>query len=72
MAYIQNIGNAKLYINGELALNSNGSIPTINTTYPIYIGKHAVLAGNYTGFLDDIMIYGRLLTENEIKSLAKI
>ena len=63
----------KFYIDGDLVSVSCGhnwggwsySFPN----FPLSIGKGASLASNFTGYLDDIAIWKRELTQNEIIEL---
>jgi prefoldin subunit 5 len=68
--------NYTYYVNGELDKSITTSInPTPNTLYPIRIGGviTPLTTDNrelFTGRIDDIRIYNRALTQNEISYLA--
>jgi hypothetical protein len=57
----------KLYINGELVGPSSG-IKINHSTAPLYFGKSSS-AYYWDGKIDDIRIYNRALSEDEIKTL---
>ncbi|OHD11004.1 MAG: hypothetical protein A2086_10055 [Spirochaetes bacterium GWD1_27_9] len=66
-----NGGTIKLYVNGKL--NSISS-STLNWSYvnnpPIYIGDSSdAYWEEFKGIIDDIRIYNRTLTDEEIESL---
>lgn len=70
--YNQLIGH-EIYINGQLVSSDNltGNVQP-NTTYDLYIGSHQPFNVNYwswSGKLDDISIYNRALTQQEIINL---
>ncbi len=67
--------NTKIFRNGillsENCSEQNTSITSISGTYPIYFGRYHGLAANgfFQGALDDISIYDRALTDEEISAL---
>ncbi len=79
ISYDGNIGNnttiAKFYKNGILmsseCFNVNNSKTNISQLIPITFGRYhgTVQTGFYNGLLDDIAIYNRALTQQEITSL---
>ncbi|RKN80268.1 LamG-like jellyroll fold domain-containing protein [Ulvibacterium marinum] len=59
-------GQASLYINGEL----KGTRPDISDSFTWELNRSNIYLGlSYIGFMDDLSIYNRALTENEIKAL---
>lgn len=57
----------KIYLNGILNKTETGSCGiTNNNTGDLYLGK------NYTGTLDDVIIYNRILTQTEITELYNL
>ncbi|HCO92553.1 MAG TPA: hypothetical protein DIU00_01140, partial [Phycisphaerales bacterium] len=63
-------GEKKLYINGELAGESNATMPP-NTAQVLRIGGGATEgAGNYffVGKVDDVRVYNHVLTEGDIQA----
>ncbi|WP_161491582.1 LamG-like jellyroll fold domain-containing protein [Sedimentisphaera salicampi] len=67
-----NENEGRLYINGELAAERTDIVHSpANTSVPIRIGKPAEAAVEeaFFGILDDVVIYGRPLSHEEIRSL---
>jgi len=62
----------KFYINGVFDTEHENFSPTTLTKYPILIGKSASIAqtdhGTYEGFLDNVMIFNRSLSEKEVNT----
>lgn len=59
-------GTATLYVDGK----SIGSTPVIGDTFSMQPSKGAIRLGlNYTGLIDDLEIYNRVLTAKEIANL---
>ncbi len=58
-------GNIDIYVDGTLK-NSGGGYPPLNTTHtsPVQFGRGG--PGYFNGIMDDIAIYDRALSENEI------
>jgi hypothetical protein len=71
-----NTSISKIYKNGNLLGNIcfsvDNSTTNISNQYPIVFGRYhgSIQTGFYTGFLDDIRIYNRVLTQEEITYLA--
>jgi hypothetical protein len=67
------INGKSIYINGKLyASNPQVGVITSNNIYNLYLGSHQPFAVNnwsWDGKLDDIGIWNRALTEDEIKGL---
>jgi hypothetical protein len=61
-----------LYINGALRATSNSAGPIASNEYNVNIGRESV--GNrflYDGAIDDVRIYNRALTEDEIAQIMR-
>jgi len=72
--YSKTTGVSKIYINGVLSNTTiAGSISSNYSTGNMYIGKAGNLSGQtyFTGKMDDIRIYKRVLNQNEVKALFK-
>lgn len=63
--------NLKLYVNGVLKKDYSGAANSITDTNVLKIGQVPGGAGYYSGELDDIAVYNRVLTDNEITALFK-
>lgn len=69
------IGNESLYINGELFDTQNRTLQIRDSDLPIIIGADIITyqLDNYfrffSGTIDDVLIYDRVLSEDEILSL---
>ncbi|WP_282161548.1 LamG-like jellyroll fold domain-containing protein [Ulvibacterium marinum] len=62
-------GEASLYMNGEL----KGTRPDISDSFTWELNRSNIYLGlSYIGFMDDLSLYNRALTENEIKSLYSL
>ncbi|WP_299532011.1 LamG-like jellyroll fold domain-containing protein [Ulvibacterium sp.] len=62
-------GKASLYINGEL----KGARSNITDSFTWELDRSNIYLGlSYIGFMDDLSIYNRDLTENEIKALYSL
>lgn len=63
-----------IYVNGvsvPVTRTPNDSLPTINTTTPLYVGKNpAVSSESYDGLVDDVRIYNVALSEQEVQGIA--
>jgi hypothetical protein len=60
---------SKVYINGALDTSfDNAKLPQ-NSNYDLFIGQEPVGGNNFSGMIDDIRIYNRALSEDEIKAL---
>jgi len=68
--YVVGVANGthiKIYINGELsALKANAE--SVDYNYPVEIGRNGVSSGSFfKGIIDEVRIYNRALTEEEIR-----
>ena len=64
-------GEAKQYINGELVKSKTGFTEIVSGSHNLRIGVHG--AENYfNGLIDEVRIYNRALSEEEIKQLYKL
>jgi hypothetical protein len=60
----------KIYIDGVLDVTSPGTGQINISTYDLYIGENSQATGRFFhGLLDDVRIYGRALTEDEIQGI---
>ncbi len=69
-----NEGNTlKLFIDGEIDSSTSFSLtPNLQNNSNLFIGKRSSSnTNNFTGILDDIRIYNRALSDQEISSLSK-
>ncbi len=74
VTYDQTSGIAQLYIDGVLNTSKNlGKFVPVTGSYGLTIGNHPAQSGTeFTGMMDEIRIYERVLTAAEIKKLAAI
>ena len=72
ITYDQTTGIAQLYIDGTLNTSKNlGKFVPVTGSYGLTIGNHPAQSGTeFTGMMDEIRIYERVLTAAEIKQLA--
>jgi len=62
---------ARLYVNGnEVASASLGSF-TLQTTYDLAIGKRLSSTNIFNGLIDDVRIYNRALSADEVRQIYK-
>lgn len=69
VAFVAQVGNGSLYVDGEPVATGpfNGAIGAAGTTQPLQIGGPNLL-GNYAGFIDDITIWNRALSLDDIQA----
>lgn len=60
----------KLYLNGTLVGSATGSA-TLNSSVDLWIGKRLVNNNTFTGRIDDVRVYNRVLSASEIAQLYK-
>lgn len=71
IAFVCDNGDLKLFINGVADNTASGSVPQ-SSNYSFVIGKNYLVSnGFYNGLIDDLIIYNKVLTSNEIKVLAQ-
>jgi hypothetical protein len=58
----------RFYTNGLLVATGSGTLGSTNTT-PLRIGKSGDCGGTFAGMLDEVTIYNRALTSNEIQAI---
>lgn len=64
-------GNVNTYVNGVLINNVNGINPVLSNQLSLMLGYDSPgVPEYYDGILDEIRIYNRILSENEITQLA--
>jgi len=64
-------GTSTIYINGAIAAQQSAPYSPNITNYPLYIGNGHTL-GYYSGLLDDITIYNRALSPEEVTQLYAV
>ncbi len=74
VTYNKTNGNCLLYINGVQAGSANFGSITPQTSYPVYLGLRAAngypgTGSLYNGLMDEVSLYSRALTPNEIASI---
>jgi hypothetical protein len=64
-------GGIFLYVDGQVDQKtvSIGMFPDKNNTAPLFLGKDRTSSSFFTGSIDDIRIYGKVLTANDINAL---
>ncbi len=72
--YVFELGQMRTYVDGQLVSEALGSVPLNNNTNFIKIGKYVYFGGNthyyyYNGILDDIGIWNRALTQEDVANL---
>lgn len=70
VTYNNSTGAVQLYLNGALA--DSGSMPAggmVFNTYPLGIGQDGHYGDHFTGRIDEVYIYNRVLTASEILAL---
>ncbi len=72
-------GKLRYYLNGELMAETNCPNFSTNTTFPLAIGRHlftmaatSSYAYPFKGEIDDIVIYHRALSDDEVMMLYKL
>ena len=59
-----------LYLDGEIDATEENSGQITVSTYPLYIGDNSQATGRFwNGLIDDVMIYNRALTQEEIQDV---
>lgn len=77
LIYVMGPKGSAIYINGVLLANNSTPVDfTFPNTKDLYFGSFLVQSGNrpyypFNGAIDDITIYNRILTDEEIKYLTK-
>ncbi|HTL73633.1 MAG TPA: FG-GAP-like repeat-containing protein, partial [bacterium] len=73
MTYDKSSGLARLFINGAIVASTNFGTITPQTTYPANIGRRTGqpigLNDTYGGAIDELSLYNRALTTNEIAAI---
>jgi len=73
LTYDKNSGNAFLYYNGVAVATANIGNITPQTTYPVNIGRRTGQpignGSNYGGLIDELSLYNRALSSNEIAAI---
>ena len=73
VTYDKSSGNAYLYYNGSIVASANFGNITPQTTYPVNIGRRTGQpignGSNYGGLIDELSLYNRALSSNEIAAI---
>lgn len=71
--YLQTYSNGefKLFVNGSIVSTNKTSINISNTTFSIGCQLSPFLDEGFNGVIDDVRIYNRILTDEQIKLLSK-
>jgi hypothetical protein len=69
IAGVYDNGRLQIYCNSELIASTTTNITIRATTCPVRIGNRADNARYYGGIIDDVRIYNRALSEEEIKDI---
>lgn len=72
VAFVYGDGHARLYVDGQLVCD-NESTPDFSTTngQNLYIGKYSDYWYPFNGIIDEVRIYNRPLTADEVRLLAR-
>ena len=65
-------GEQKIYLNGKLSGTQPYQQPIQNEANPLVVGGYGSIPGLYQGDLDDLMIFNRALSGEEIEQLYKM
>ncbi|MCP4351352.1 MAG: hypothetical protein GY795_38290 [Desulfobacterales bacterium] len=72
VAVTQEAGDFRLYVDGVLAGQNTGAAQMQSANYNLYVGTNWYANGNYfDGLIDDLMIYSRILTPEEIQNYCQ-
>jgi hypothetical protein len=72
MAAVYDGSEGAIYIDGVLDVTSPGTGQINISTYDLYIGENSQATGRFFhGLLDDVRIYSRALTEDEIAQVME-
>src|SRR3954470_20106956 len=73
VTYDKSTGLAKLFYNGSVAASQNFGLFTPQTTYQFYMGTRvsgpAAVGSYFSGILDELGVYNRALSDNEIQGI---
>jgi hypothetical protein len=72
VSFVQSKDSLKIYLNGELIKYTDIKQSLIDNKSSIFIGRRINGNNPYNGEIDDIGIWNRVLTDEEIKSLYNI
>ena len=62
----------KIYKNGELVNSLPSTQSLIDHTRPLTIGSHSEIHSFFNGTIDEVMIFNRSLTDNEVRALYQL
>ena len=69
LTYDKTSGVGRLYLNGLVVTQQNLGIFTPRTSYNLYLGNRPGTAYFWSGLLDEISVYSRALSSNEIAAI---
>jgi len=72
LTVVYNTGSIKFFVDGTLIVTKTNTVQSFRkSTYPLYIGIRYlnIFTGGYKGLLDELRIYNRALTDQEIKTI---
>ncbi|MEM3893579.1 MAG: LamG domain-containing protein [Thermofilum sp.] len=59
----------KIYVNGVLRKSTSGVVGSVNNTLDVIIGNRGDLQTPFNGIIDDVRIYNRALSDDEIRAI---
>jgi hypothetical protein len=68
ICYVCNDSTTSVYLNGNFSSSLSGLAP-ITVTAGIHIGSNHIGTGNLSGYIEDVRLYDRVLTEQEISAI---
>ena len=64
------VGQAKIYVNGQLVYQGTLGLPDGNTTQALYVGRwRSGCACDFPGYIDDPMVFPQALNADEVGKL---
>ena len=71
VTYNSSTGNAQVYLDGVLANQRNLGIIVPQTSSDLYVGARPDSEPRFTGLIDEVRIYNRVLSRDEVYSLVE-
>ncbi|MEM3944691.1 MAG: LamG domain-containing protein [Thermofilaceae archaeon] len=62
----------RIYIDGKLNARTSNSIPIPTTANPLYVGDRYDHTRRFHGIIDDVRIYNRALSDDEIRTIYEL
>ena len=72
MSYDRTTGMTRLFLNGVMVAEQNLGIFRPQTTYDLYLGTRPGEGWRYAGLMDEVSLYNRVLTTNEIAEIYQV